>query len=221
MALLDVRQVIEPILNSNHFANPCTGVVTRWTLFSFLFPFFLRIYTYKDQSLLISSTQALQWTKLSPVLFFTYTFTVHLGLPCSHKVNTASSYLGLFQTCALPLLFLVTSRLPHCLLHFQLTLDCSAPQHEAGLLHQGCASIFSIAPLKCFRGFSIQYIQQRSCTLDRQTCQSSILSRPLPDETSKLADDPEAMKREMRMIQRESLKVGRSEGQKVRRYWER
>jgi len=41
------------------------------------------------------------------------------------------------------------------------------------------------------------------------------LSRPLPDETSKLADDPEVMKREMRMIQRESWKVRRLEGQKV------
>jgi len=36
--------------------------------------------------------------------------------------------------------------------------------------------------------------------------------RPLPDETRKLADDPEVMKREMRMIQRESWKVGK--------YWE-
>jgi len=41
------------------------------------------------------------------------------------------------------------------------------------------------------------------------------VSRPLPDETSKLADDPEVTKREMRMIQRESRKVGRSEGRKV------
>jgi len=43
----------------------------------------------------------------------------------------------------------------------------------------------------------------------------SPLSRLLPDGTSKLADDPEATKREMRMIQRESWKVRRSEGQKV------
>ena len=42
-----------------------------------------------------------------------------------------------------------------------------------------------------------------------------ILSSPLPDRTSKLADDPEATKREMRMIQRESQKVGRLEGRKV------
>jgi len=40
----------------------------------------------------------------------------------------------------------------------------------------------------------------------------SVMSRSLPDETSKLADDPEVTKREMRVIQRGSRKVRRLEG---------
>jgi len=50
--------------------------------------------------------------------------------------------------------------------------------------------------------------------LEEVSLYANSLSRSLPDEARKLADDPEAMKREMRMIQRESRKVRRLEGQK-------
>jgi len=58
----------------------------------------------------------------------------------------------------------------------------------------------------------VQTSEKKHKMADSASEHSSHLSRPLPDKTSKLA---EATKREMRMIQRESWKVRRSEGRKV------